>query len=376
MNKPKKGLDFADPQGRRQLVELQPITPQLVAGSQAQALNLEQYVITDLSEIKAMLNNDNWVLDRLALEGQITVFFAAPNSGKTLLTLKLLIDSVKANRIVGEQIYYLNCDDTLRGLTTKLEICAQYGIKMLASGYNGFKNAHLIGMLDTMARNDEATGKILILDTLKKFSDLMNKTDSSAFNEAMRGFVGKGGTVIALGHVNKARSAEGKVIHQGTTDSVDDADCAYTIDVVNTVDDSFQGHKFTTKTILFENFKARGDNVNKVSYTYTKRDGGSYAEMLDSVKLVDERDAEKAEKQGRVKSRLEEHAEEISLILEALEQGTNTTQAIIAYLMNEGISRARASRVLKEHTGNSLCEGHRWQKEKGDKNERIFRRLF
>ncbi|MFB2728715.1 AAA family ATPase [Shewanella mangrovisoli] len=377
MNKLNESVDFADPQGRQQLGKLSPIKP-LAANNlpSTSTFNLDQFVITDLQEIKAMLDNDNWVLDKLALEGQITVFFAAPNSGKTLLTLKLLIDSVKAKRIIGEQIYYLNCDDTLRGLDTKLELCAKYGIKMLASGYNGFKNTHLIAMLDMMARNDDAKGKILILDTLKKFSDLMNKTESSAFNEAMRGFVSKGGTVIALGHVNKARSAEGKVIHQGTTDTVDDADCAYTINVVNTVDDSFQGHKFTTKTILFENFKARGDNVNKVSYTYTKRDGGSYEAMLDSVKLVDERDAEQAEKQGRVKAKLDDNAEEIELILEALDKGINTTQAIIADLMGEGVSRARASKVLKAHTGDRLFEGHCWQMEKGDKNERIFRRLF
>lgn len=192
----------------------------------------------------------------------------------------------------------------------------------------------------------------------------------------MRAFVGKGGTVIALAHVNKTRNADGKPIYQGTSDSVDDADCAYTIDVVNTVEDSFQGHKFTTKTILFENFKARGDNVNKVSYTYTKRDGGTYTDILDSVRLVDELEAEKAEKQGRIRAKLDEYSEEIKLVLEALDSGINTTQDIKNYLYNEGVSRTRARNVLKEHTGNSFSEGHRWQVEKGEKNARIYKRLF
>ncbi|EIN5960750.1 toprim domain-containing protein [Vibrio cholerae] len=341
----------------------------------ATVLNLDQFAITNIEEMRSMLTNDNWVLDRLALMGQITIIFAKPNSGKTLLTLRMLIDSVKNGSVAGSDIYYLNSDDTLRGLTTKAELAAQYGIKMLASGYNGFKNSHLAVMLEQLTARDEAKGKVLILDTLKKFSDLMNKTESSAFNEIMRGFVSKGGTVIALAHTNKARDADGKVIFQGTSDTVDDADCCYTLDVVNSVDDSFRGTKLTTKTVLFENFKARGDNADKVSYQYTKIDGEPYSALLDSVKPVDEIEAMQAEKRGRIDKKLADHAEEIQLILDAIAAGTKTTEKIISYLMEEGISRARAKKVLKEHSGDDYHEGHRWRVERGEKNGRLYRAL-
>ncbi|ENM3889559.1 toprim domain-containing protein [Vibrio cholerae] len=341
----------------------------------ATVLNLDQFAITNIEEMRSMLTNDNWVLDRLALMGQITIIFAKPNSGKTLLTLRMLIDSVKNGSVAGSDIYYLNSDDTLRGLTTKAELAAQYGIKMLASGYNGFKNSHLAVMLEQLTARDEAKGKVLILDTLKKFSDLMNKTESSAFNEIMRGFVSKGGTVIALAHTNKARDADGKVIFQGTSDTVDDADCCYTLDVVNSVDDSFRGTKLTTKTVLFENFKARGDNTDKVSYQYTKIDGEPYSALLDSVKPVDEIEAMQAEKRGRIDKKLADHAEEIQLILDAIAAGTQTTEKIISYLMEEGISRARAKKVLKEHSGDDYHEGHRWRVERGEKNGRLYRAL-
>jgi hypothetical protein len=287
----------------------------------------------------------------------------------------MLIDSVKVGSISGEDIYYLNSDDTLRGLTTKAELAAQHGIKMLASGYNGFKNSHLAVMLEQLTARDEAKGKVLILDTLKKFSDLMNKTESSAFNEIMRGFVSKGGTVIALAHTNKARDADGKVIFQGTSDTVDDADCCYTLDVVNSADDSFRGTKMTTKTVLFENFKARGDNTDKVSYQYTKVEGEPYSALLDSVKPVDELEAAQAEIRGRIDRKLAEHAEEIQLILDAIADDTRTTDKIVSFLMGEGISRARAKKVLKEHTGDNFSEGHRWKVERGEKNERLYRAL-
>lgn len=68
------------------------------------ALSLKQFAITDYEEMQKMLDNDNWVLERIALQGQITIIFAKPNSGKTLLTLKMLIDSVKSGRISGEEV--------------------------------------------------------------------------------------------------------------------------------------------------------------------------------------------------------------------------------------------------------------------------------
>ncbi|MGO2510052.1 MAG: toprim domain-containing protein [Vibrio hibernica] len=339
-------------------------------------ISLEQFVLSDFGGMKAMLENDNWVMDRIALEGQITHLFAQPNSGKTLLTLKMIFNSVQQGRIIGESVFYVNSDDTLRGLTTKAELSAQYGIRMLASGFNNFKNEHLAVLLEQMAERGEAKGKIIILDTLKKFTDLMNKGDSSKFNEIMRTFVAKGGTVIALAHVNKSRDAEGKLIYQGTSDSVDDADCCYTIDVVNVSEDSFQGRKIINKTVLFENFKARGDNVDKLAFTYQKVDGEPYESLLNSVKTVDEAEAAKAEKQARINDLLDKHEDEIQLVFDAIDSGINTTQKIIEFLMDDGVSRALAQKVLKDHTGNNVTEGHRWFKEKGEKNQRIFKRLF
>lgn len=376
----KEGMDYSDvycaggvDEVNRQLMnEVKPKQP----AEKSAVLNLEQFVIKNIEEMHSMLANDNWVLDRIALQGQITILFAKPNSGKTLLTLKMLIDSVKNGSINGCDVFYVNSDDTMRGLVTKAELAGKHSIRMLASGFNGFKNDHLAVLLEQLTERDEAKEKVLILDTLKKFSDLMNKSQSSAFNEIMRGFVAKGGTVIALAHTNKSRDADGNVVFQGTSDAVDDADCCYTLDVVNVAEDTYQGIKMTTRTVLFENFKARGDNVDTISYQYTKVDGEPYEVLLDSVKFVGEADALKAEKQGRINQKLSDHEEEIQLVFDALDSGINTTEKIIQFLMGESISRAKAKKVLKEHTGDCISEGHRWFTEKGDKNQRIFKRLF
>ncbi len=344
---------------------------------QSKGMTLDSFVISNFGEMREMLANDSWVLDRIALEGQITHLFAQPNSGKTLLTLKLLFESVKAGRIKGKNVYYVNSDDTLRGLVTKGELAGAWGIKMLANGWNNFKNSDLTGELERLAENDEAKGKIVVLDTLKKFTDLMNKNESSNFNDVMRAFVSKGGTIIALAHVNKSRDIEGKLIYQGTSDSVDDADCCYTIDLLESVDNSYHGAKVNDFTVQFENFKARGDNIPKVAYTYTKREGASYEDLLNSVTQVDEGLAAITQMKAQINSKLNENEEGIEIVLSAIEHyGANAnTQNIVTNIMAEGLSRAKANKLLKAHCGDDYSKGHRWQKQKGDKNEYIYKAL-
>lgn len=44
---------------------------------------------------------DTFVLDNIAILGQATVIYAKPNTGKTLLVMKMLIESIKAGRVKG-----------------------------------------------------------------------------------------------------------------------------------------------------------------------------------------------------------------------------------------------------------------------------------
>ena len=156
----------------------------------------------------------------------------------TLKTIWQIIEAIKAGRIKGEDIFYVNADDSFKGLTIKTELAEQYGFNMLAPGHLDFKAEMVIEILAEMIKTDTASGKIFILDTVKKFTDLMDKGRSSKFGESVRQFISNGGTVISLAHVNKHRGNDGKVIYSGTTDLVDDGDCAFTIDVINHASDT------------------------------------------------------------------------------------------------------------------------------------------
>ena len=215
----------------------------------------------DSTEMKAKMLDDKYILGKLAILGQSTAIYAKPNAGKTLITIWLLIQSIKSGQINPSDVYYINADDNHKGLTYKLTLAEQSGFLMLAPGYHGFKSEMLPDVLMDMVTSDAAQGKVLILDTLKKFTDIMDKRAATKFSDVFRQFVSKGGSIIMLAHVNKHSNAEGKVIYAGTSDIVDDADCCYTLEVIDETN--------TEKIVEFTNFKDRGDVAKKALFSYS-----------------------------------------------------------------------------------------------------------
>lgn len=65
--------------------------------------NLNKFTLRGKStQMKLKMLEDAYVLDRIAILGQITVIYAKPNTGKTLLTLWMLVEQIKAKKIDGE----------------------------------------------------------------------------------------------------------------------------------------------------------------------------------------------------------------------------------------------------------------------------------
>src|SRR5690554_4837108 len=145
-----------------------------------------------------------------------------------------------------------------------------------------------------MTKDGTAQDTILVLDTLKKFADLMDKQAGSRFMNHVREFVSHGGTVIMLAHTNKHRDADGKLVFAGTSDVVDDIDCAYIIDVLEA------GPLDQSKTVIFENFKSRGDVADKATYRYSTFKGQSCNALLESVEKVSDDEAQQAARHAEV----------------------------------------------------------------------------
>ena len=331
--------------------------------------SMKSFSLSGQSEImKTKMLADRYVLDRIAILGQATTIYAKPNTGKTLLVLWMLIESIKANRISGENVYYINADDDYKGLVYKTSLAEKHGFQMLAPGHNGFESVALQGYMRQMIDDETASGTVIILDTLKKFTDLMDKKKGSAFMDRAREYVSNGGTLIMLAHTNKNRDADGKAVFSGTSDVVDDCDCVYILDEVAKTN--------TTKQVLFENIKCRGDVASELAFSYSVEEGKHYQYRLESVETADKNATAKAKEEKIAADARAKDQEIIDAITEAIEQGiTQKTPLIIAAHDCSGISKRRLTATLTRYKGTDFNKGDLWREEVGDKNAKTYHLL-
>jgi len=333
-------------------------TPSLVKSNP-----LEKYSLRGMGkEIKKSAVAEAHVLGDLALQGQATVIYAAPNTGKTLLTLNLLTEAIRAGRIKPDKVYYLNVDDTSNGLIEKQAISDEFGFHMIAEGWREFTVSVFLAGLKVMIDNDTAHGVIIVLDTLKKFINLMDKSKSSHFAKFVRQFVLKGGTLIALAHTNKNPKSDGTPQYSGTSDIVDDFDCAYTLRVVSHSPETGE------KVVEFENIKRRGNVAPVASYSFTQTRNSSYLELLMSVKHVDDQALELIKKAEEIKT----DAEVIKVVLACINEGINTKMSLAREVkLRSGISNKAALQIIEKYTGGDQGQ-HWWTYEVGARGAQFF----
>ncbi|WP_293008138.1 hypothetical protein [Nitrosomonas sp.] len=303
-------------------------------------------VTGNVDDMRQRMKDDVFVMDGIALLGQITALYASPNTGKTLLTIKMLIDSVKEGRINGEDIYYINADDTCKGIITKVDIIKSHKINMIVPDHKDFKAKDFVKYLNQLIKDDTASGVIVVLDTLKKFSDLMDKRSSSQFMTAARSFVSHGGTLIMLAHTNKRRDADNKLIAGGTSDVIDDADCAYIIDAKP------PGLGDTRKTVIFENIKSRGNVERELCFSYSIQQNQTYASLLDSVEKHSQSDLDATRKEIEATKALEKDSLVIEIIEEIINNGTTKKTDLVKEVnATGGGSQSKVRIILDRYTG-------------------------
>ena len=331
---------------------------------------LHSYSITGSSEaMRQQMLDDTFVLQDVAILGQWTTLYAAPNTGKTLLTLWLLREVLRQHTLDGDYVFYVNADDNFRGIVEKTELAEQWGFHMVAPNQNGFNSAEITQLMIQLAETGEAKGVVIILDTLKKFVNQMDKKVATEFGIISRGFVAAGGTLICLAHTNKHKSADGRPIYGGTADIRDDSDAVFTIDKV-------EGRLFEDEiAVEFINDKARGDVADSVSFSYAKRHGQTYAQLVDTVRRIDNEKIDELKLSAAVSKKLDEDQDAITAICSAINSGVTSKSAIIKNVGDTGISHKTIRRILAEREGAVYSLGHRWQVTVGKHNKSTYRVL-
>lgn len=328
---------------------------------------ISRFSITGKSEeMRQQMLDDVFVLKSLAILGQWTVFYASPNTGKTLLTLWLLRESILSGDIDGEMLFYVNADDGYRGLVEKTELAEEWGMHMLAPHQNQLKPDDIVDLMRSFAEDGSASGVVIILDTLKKFTDLMDKRASSKFGQLSREFVSAGGTLICLAHTNKNKDSTGNSIYSGTSDIVDDSDCVFILDRVSAEDEQ-------NVTVDFRNIKARGDTAKTQGFTYHRHKGQTYKELLETVKRLDKEQVAISKLHTEAHQKLEDDAEVIEAVCSAIYSGiTSKDKLIKAVRLSTGISTRRVKKVIEARTGGMYALGDRWTCKTGEHNRQTY----
>lgn len=321
-------------------------------------------MVADGSQMMKQMSEDKFVLKDLAIKGHWTVLYAGPNTGKTLLTQWLLYESIAAGEINGSDVFYLNVDDAAKSGAEKAIMAKEFGYHMLLSSVKGFKASEVLGLMKDLIVSGEVKDKVFVLDTLKKFTDLMDKKLSSSFGNTAREFVAAGGTLICLAHVNKHKGADGKSIYAGTSDIRDDADNVFTIEPLS----NEEAFCKTTHTVEFQCSKSRGDVAQAVVFQYTKEKGMGYRTMFDSVKRLDSNDAKTALRAAKDAEQQKTDIQAIESIRAAITNGQSIKSDIESFIQTTGrISRKKARTVLEKY------EGSLWVMVKGSHNKSIYR---
>jgi archaellum biogenesis ATPase FlaH len=303
--------------------------------------------------LREQMLTDSFVLDGIAITGHITVIYAKPNTGKTLLVLKMLKDSIDAGRIAPEKVVYINADDNFNGYVTKLEFAEQAGFNMVAPSIDDFSAKELLFLLQNMITDKSAHGAVVVLDTLKKFTDLMDKKTGSNFMAIARAFSLAGGTMILLAHTNKNRNKDGKAVFGGTSDIVDDCDGAFILDEVTQTED--------IKTVLFEKIKARGNVEENVTFFYSSNP----TDYIDLIESVTRGDAAQATKAKSFINKLSDKPA-IDAIFQCLANGVHKRTDILRMNHEGGVSRRTVEKCLNDYT-NDL-----WECKIGENNSKIY----
>lgn len=179
---------------------------------------LSQWLVTE-EQVQTM-KETRLIWRDLIASSHLSVWSAPGNGGKTSLA------KFAASELARDfTVLFFQEDASAGDLPALFEHAKTYGYRMLNSTLAGSSPEDQISALRNLARDGaELGGFVMFFDTLKKYVDLMSKGGSRGFFQLMRGLTQRGATVVLLGHTNKHKGVDGKLIFEGVGDVRNDVD--------------------------------------------------------------------------------------------------------------------------------------------------------
>jgi hypothetical protein len=168
-------------------------------------------------------------------QGHLIAICSRANGGKTTLMIHIAGEMAKN----GYRVLYINADAGASDIKDYYHHAAEHNYTLINPDLsNGTADKVVDEFRQIAISKGEFSKIVIVLDTLKKFSDLMNKTKAKEFNSLLRSLTARGITVICLAHTNKYEDKDGKPIFEGTGDLRNDFDELIYLMPVNNPDGS------------------------------------------------------------------------------------------------------------------------------------------
>ena len=290
-----------------------------------------------IEEMEERLAKERDVVPGMITTGTVTLVYAPSGAGKTVWILGNLFQSIRNNLIKGSDVIYFNEDDGAKGVLQKAKMGRKHGMTMITLSNSPDpmlrSSEDALRMLGQIREEGHADGKIVICDTLKKFAPVLNKGDMRDVLHVFREFAAAGGPVVLLGHCNKHRSMDGRLIYEGVGDLKSDVDNMFGLDPVN---DKFAAYQ----ELLVINEKDRSQISFEGGFKYKQTSAVvHYEESVDSVQFMSPDDIselkEKQRGQINIGKALSKHEDEYILLSSVMKEGKLWAQSELFDLLSD-----------------------------------------
>ena len=315
-----------------------------------------------IDELESRLARERDVIPGMITTGTVTLVYAPSGAGKTVWILGNLFQSIRNNLIKGSDVIYFNEDDGAKGVLQKAKLGHKHDMTMVTLANSpdpALRTTNdALRLLNSIREEGEADGKIVICDTLKKFAPVLNKGDMREVLHVFREFAAAGGTVILLGHCNKHRSMDGRLIYEGVGDLKADVDNMFGLDPVN---DKFAVYQ----ELLVINEKDRSQISFEGGFKYKQTSAVTgYEESVDSVQFMSVDDItelkEKQRAQINIGKAISKYEDEYIFLSSVMKQGKMFSQSELFDLLYDdnvnpnGCSRKTLRCCIDLLKGNNL----------------------
>jgi len=303
---------------------------------------LEEHEMTD-TEVQ-QIAEATFIEGFFIVEGHLIAIVAKPNGGKTTIVFGLACAWPK----LGYQVVYVHADTNPADAKRMHEIARQHNVRYLTPDLKvGKRMLDVVEELEKLASSDaDLSGWVFIFDTLKKMTNVIQKSALRDLLMFLRKLSARGMTIIVLAHTNKYKNAEGEYQYEGTADLEADVDELIYFEPRENPDGSL--------TVSTRCAKRR---ANIVPMTWDIGKDRSVTRRDEYVDVAGE--AQKAKQR-------EEDSAVIEAVTECLSAGSKKQVEIITHCQPLKITEKRVRRVLIAYSGElwkaeKLFEKNAWR---------------